>query len=181
MPAVSRAPRCGWQSKYTKSALFGKIGKKTPVLTRFSTVTFGREFPDSGRNPRGFAIKFYTEGLNIPRLFPDRYFAEGNYDLVGLNFPVFFIRDGALGPDVIRSQQRRDDNFLLNIDAMFDFMCAAARCALALSSALTRCLQQVAGAREFALRADVLQRSRHAARLPPHGRLRLPHFQMVRP
>ena len=49
---------------------------KTPVFVRFSTVTLGREFPDSARNPRGFAIKFYT--------------AEGNYDLVGLNFVSLF-------------------------------------------------------------------------------------------
>lgn len=48
------------------------MGEKTPVFVRFSTVTFGREFPDEGRNPRGFAIKFYT--------------MEGNYDIVGLNF-----------------------------------------------------------------------------------------------
>lgn len=55
-----------------QAALYGSSGKKTPIFLRFSTVTFGREFPDSGRNPRGFAIKHYTE--------------EGNYDMVGLNF-----------------------------------------------------------------------------------------------
>jgi catalase len=48
------------------------VGEKTPVFTRFSTVTLGREFPDEARNPRGFAMKFYTK--------------EGNYDIVGLNF-----------------------------------------------------------------------------------------------
>lgn len=48
------------------------MGEKTPVFVRFSTVTLGREFPDEARNPRGFAIKFYT--------------MEGNYDIVGLNF-----------------------------------------------------------------------------------------------
>lgn len=47
-------------------------GQKTPIFIRFSTVTLGREFPDEARNPRGFAVKFYT--------------AEGNYDIVGLNF-----------------------------------------------------------------------------------------------
>mgnify|MGYP002620714973 CR=1 FL=1 len=57
----------------TKKANFlGTVGEKTPVFIRFSTVTFGREYPDQGRNPRGFAIKFYT--------------LEGNYDIVGLNF-----------------------------------------------------------------------------------------------
>lgn len=48
------------------------MGEKTPVFIRFSTVTLGREFPDEARNPRGFAVKFYT--------------MEGNYDIVGLNF-----------------------------------------------------------------------------------------------
>jgi catalase len=74
-------------SHLTKAALF-QPGKKTPAYTRFSTVTYGREFPDSARNPRGFATKFYTE--------------EGNYDLVGLNWPVFFVRDPFMGPDNIR-------------------------------------------------------------------------------
>lgn len=92
--------------KFTKAKFLSQSGKRTPVFVRFSTVTYGREFPDSGRNPRGFAIKFYTE--------------DGNYDLVGLNFPVFFNRDPAIGPDVIRSQQRNPSNFLLNFDAMFD-------------------------------------------------------------
>ncbi|KAG7287488.1 hypothetical protein NEMBOFW57_007000 [Staphylotrichum longicolle] len=79
-----------------------------PVFVRFSTVTFGREFPDEGRNPRGFAIKFYT--------------MEGNYDIVGLNFPVFFCRDPIQGPDVIRSQSRNPKNFLLDFDALFDLL-----------------------------------------------------------
>lgn len=56
------------------------------VFGRFSTTTFGREFPDQCRNPRGFAVKFYTD--------------DGNYDMVGLHFPIFFVRDPALGPDV---------------------------------------------------------------------------------
>jgi len=68
----------------------------------------GREFPDEARNPRGFAIKFYTK--------------EGNYDIVGLNWPVFFCRDPIQGPDVIRSQARRPDNFLLDYDATFDLL-----------------------------------------------------------
>jgi len=66
-------------------AEFLQPGKKTPAYCRFSTVTYGREFPDVGRNPRGFAVKFYT--------------GEGNYDLVGLNWPVFFVRDPMQGPD----------------------------------------------------------------------------------
>lgn len=97
----------GEAEKYCKASFLQGIGNKTPVFARFSTVTFGREFPDSGRNPRGFAVKFYTE--------------DGNYDLVGLNWPIFFVRDPLLGPDVIRSQQRNPKNFLLNYDSMFDF------------------------------------------------------------
>ncbi|KAJ5480536.1 hypothetical protein N7530_006045 [Penicillium desertorum] len=81
---------------------------KTPVFVRFSTVTLGREFPDLARNPRGFAVKFYT--------------GEGNYDVVGLNFPVFFCRDPIQGPDVIRSQWRNPKNFLLDYNSLFDLL-----------------------------------------------------------
>ena len=55
-----------------KANFLQSSGQKTPIFIRFSTVTLGREFPDEARNPRGFAVKFYT--------------AEGNYDIVGLNF-----------------------------------------------------------------------------------------------
>lgn len=56
----------------SKANFLQSAGQKTPIFIRFSTVTLGREFPDSARNPRGFAVKFYT--------------AEGNYDIVGLNW-----------------------------------------------------------------------------------------------
>ncbi|KAF2401669.1 heme-dependent catalase [Trichodelitschia bisporula] len=92
----------------TKANFLSRVGEKTPVFVRFSTVTLGREFPDEARNPRGFAIKFYTR--------------EGNYDIVGLNFPVFFCRDPIQGPDVIRSQSRNPANFLLDTDALFDLL-----------------------------------------------------------
>jgi len=95
-------------SHLTKAHFIQSEGQKTPVFVRFSTVTFGREFPDEGRNPRGFAIKFYT--------------GEGNYDIVGLNWPVFFCRDPIQGPDVIRSQQRNPVNFLLDFNSIFDFL-----------------------------------------------------------
>ncbi|KAH6906234.1 catalase [Coprinopsis sp. MPI-PUGE-AT-0042] len=95
-------------SEFTKAGLFSSAGKKTPVFLRYSTVTFGREFPDSGRNPRGFAIKHYTE--------------EGNYDVVGLSWPIFFCRDPIQGPDVIRSQSRNPQNFLLDYNSLFDFL-----------------------------------------------------------
>jgi catalase len=61
-------------SDLTKADFLQRPGEKTPAFVRFSTVTLGREFPDEARNPRGFAIKLYT--------------GEGNYDIVGLNFPV---------------------------------------------------------------------------------------------
>ncbi len=96
-------------SPLTKANFLGGAGLKTPVFVRFSTVTLGREFPDQARNPRGFAIKFYT--------------GEGNYDIVGLNWPIFFCRDPIQGPDVIRSQSRNVKNFLLwDYDAMFDLL-----------------------------------------------------------
>ncbi|KAK3674201.1 hypothetical protein LTR78_006048 [Recurvomyces mirabilis] len=95
-------------SDMTKADFLQRVGEKTPIFIRFSTVTLGREFPDEARNPRGFAIKFYTR--------------EGNYDLVGLNFPVFFCRDPIQGPDVIRSQARNPKNFLLDYDATFDLL-----------------------------------------------------------
>ncbi|BGP30006.1 hypothetical protein JCM10296v2_001758 [Rhodotorula toruloides] len=89
-------------SKYTK-ADFLQPGTVTPVFTRFSTVTYGREHPDQARNPRGFAVKFYT--------------ASGYYDLVGMNWPSFFVREPFMGPDVIRSQQRNPRNFLIDYNA----------------------------------------------------------------
>jgi catalase len=95
-------------SSLCKADFLSKIGKITPVIVRFSTTTYGREFPDSARNPRGIAVKFYTD--------------EGNYDILSINFPVFFVRDPTQGPDVIRSQQRNPNNFRVNWDATFDFM-----------------------------------------------------------
>ncbi|KAL9128805.1 MAG: hypothetical protein Q9217_002586 [Psora testacea] len=95
-------------SDLTKANFLQTAGQKTPIFIRFSTVTLGREFPDTARNPRGFAIKFYT--------------GEGNYDIVGLNWPVFFCRDPLQGPDVIRSQHRNPKNFFLDYDATFDLL-----------------------------------------------------------
>ncbi|KAM3065327.1 hypothetical protein ACMFMG_004289 [Clarireedia jacksonii] len=95
-------------SDLTKANFLSGKGVKTPVFVRFSTVTVGREFPDLARNPRGMAIKFYT--------------GEGNYDIVGLNFPVFFCRDPIQGPDVIRSQSRNPKNFLLDYNSLFDLL-----------------------------------------------------------
>jgi catalase len=77
--------------RWTKMAVFSAVGKRTPVFLRFSTVAGSRGAADTARDPRGFALKVYTE--------------EGNWDLVGNNTPVFFIRDGIKFPDFIHSQK----------------------------------------------------------------------------
>ncbi len=79
-------------TRYTRAKLFEKIGKKTEVFARFSTVAGEQGAADTQRDPRGFAVKFYTE--------------EGNWDLVGNNTPVFFIRDPLKFQDFIHSQKR---------------------------------------------------------------------------
>ena len=78
-------------SAYTKAAVF-QPGVRTDMLARFSTVAGEQGSPDTWRDPRGFALKFYT--------------TEGNYDLVGNNTPVFFIKDAVKFPDFIHSQKR---------------------------------------------------------------------------
>ncbi len=93
-------------SAYTKAAVF-QPGTKTDVLMRFSSVAGERGSPDTWRDPRGFAVKFYT--------------SEGNYDLVGNNTPVFFIRDPMKFQHFIRSQKRRADNNLRDHDMQWDF------------------------------------------------------------
>ncbi|ASU77150.1 catalase [Actinopolyspora erythraea] len=93
-------------SQYTKAALF-QPGVKTETLIRFSSVAGELGSPDTWRDPRGTAIKFYT--------------SEGNYDLVGNNTPVFFIRDAIKFPDFIHSQKRRADNHLRDHDMQWDF------------------------------------------------------------
>ncbi len=80
-------------SKYTRAKLFQEKGKQTPVFVRFSTVIHGGTSPETLRDPRGFATKFYTE--------------DGNWDLVGNNLRVFFIRDAMKFPDVDSLVQAR--------------------------------------------------------------------------
>jgi catalase len=79
-------------TKYTKAKIFSEIGKKTEMLARFSTVAGEMGAAGAERDVRGFALKFYTE--------------EGNWDLVGNNTPVFFIRDPYKLPDFIHTQTR---------------------------------------------------------------------------
>ena len=93
-------------SAYTKAALFQK-GAKTDMLARFSTVAGEMGSPDTWRDPRGFALKFYT--------------SEGNYDLVGNNTPVFFIRDTIKFPHFIRSQKRLPGSGLRSNHMQWDF------------------------------------------------------------
>jgi catalase len=78
-------------SRYTRARLFQEPGKRTDVAVRFSTVAGGRDSSELVRDPRGFAVKFYTE--------------DGNWDLVGNNLGVFFIRDAIKFPDLIHSQK----------------------------------------------------------------------------
>jgi len=93
-------------SAYTRAAVF-QPGTKTDTLIRFSTVAGEQGSPDTWRDPRGFALKFYT--------------SEGNYDMVGNNTPVFFLRDPIKFQHFIRSQKRRADNGLRDHDMQWDF------------------------------------------------------------
>jgi catalase len=92
---------------WTKAAFLGQVGKRTPVLVRFSTVAGEEGYADTDRDVRGVAMKFYTE--------------EGNYDLVGNDTPVFFVRDAMKFPDFIHSQERMPDTGLRSNNMQWDF------------------------------------------------------------
>jgi len=92
---------------YTKAKIFSAIGKKTDLIVRFSNVAGELGAADAERDVRGFAAKFYTE--------------EGNWDLVGNNTPVFFIRDPYKFPDFIHTQKRHPRTNLRSPTAMWDF------------------------------------------------------------
>lgn len=94
-------------TRYTRAALFSRIGKETPVFVRFSTVAGERGAADAERDIRGFAVKFYTE--------------EGNWDLVGNNTPVFFLRDPLKFPDLNHAIKRDPRTGLTNPTANWDF------------------------------------------------------------
>jgi catalase len=94
-------------SKYTRASVFSTVGKKTDLLIRFSTVAGELGAADAERDVRGFAMKFYTE--------------EGNWDLVGNNTPVFFVRDPLKFPDFIHTQKRHPKTNLRSPTAMWDF------------------------------------------------------------
>lgn len=95
-------------SKYTRAKLFQQKGKRTPVFVRFSTVTHGAHSPETLRDPRGFAVKFYTE--------------DGNWDLVGNNLKIFFIRDALKFPDLIHSFKPDPVTNRQDGERIFDFI-----------------------------------------------------------
>ncbi|KAG0064047.1 hypothetical protein BGZ89_009402, partial [Linnemannia elongata] len=95
-------------SKFTKAKFLNRVGKRTPLFTRFSTVGGEKGSADTARDPRGFAVKFYTE--------------EGNWDMVGNNTPVFFIRDPIKFPDFIHTQKRNPQTNCGDPDAFWDFI-----------------------------------------------------------
>ena len=94
-------------SALSYASLFASVGKQTPIFLRFSTVGGERGSADTERDPRGFALKFYTE--------------EGNWDVVGNNTPVFFIRDPLKFPDFIHTQKRLPQSNLKSPQMMWDF------------------------------------------------------------
>ena len=95
-------------TQYTRARFLSEIGKKTEVFVRFSTVGGEKGSADAARDPRGFAIKFYTE--------------EGNYDMTGNNTPVFFIRDPLKFPDFIHTQKRHPATNRPDPDMFWDFL-----------------------------------------------------------
>ncbi|MGI8863417.1 MAG: catalase [Solirubrobacteraceae bacterium] len=96
-------------SKFTRAKLLQEAGKRTEVAARFSTVAGGRDSSEAVRDPRGFAVKFYTE--------------DGNWDLVGNDLGVFFIRDAIKFPDFIHSQKPDPVSFERQVpNRVFDFI-----------------------------------------------------------
>ena len=131
--------------KWTKMRVFEQVGKKTDMFIRFSTVAASRGGPDIARDPRGFAMKFYTE--------------DGNWDLVGNNTPVFFIRDGIKFPDFIHSQKHDPYTNRQEPDNIWDFFSH--------SPEATHQFTWLFGDRGI---------PRHPRVVSPHGRLRFAHL-----
>jgi catalase len=94
-------------SQYSKASVFSTVGKETPVFVRFSTVMNYRGSPEAARDPRGFAVKFYTD--------------QGNYDIVGINEPVFFIRDAIKFPDFVHANKPSAVTNVQDANLAFDF------------------------------------------------------------
>ncbi|WP_427912777.1 catalase [Ramlibacter sp. MMS24-I3-19] len=94
-------------TRYTRAKLFAQVGKQTETFLRFSTVGGERGSADTERDPRGFAVRFYTE--------------DGNWDLAGNNTPMFFIKDPIKFPDFVHTQKRDPRTNLKSADMMWDF------------------------------------------------------------
>ncbi|MDE0462738.1 MAG: catalase, partial [Caldilineaceae bacterium] len=94
-------------TRYTRARIFSEVGKQTDCLLRFSTVAGERGAADAERDVRGFAVKFYTE--------------DGNWDMVGNNTPVFFVRDPYKFGDFIHTQKRDPKTNMRSGTAMWDF------------------------------------------------------------
>ncbi len=94
-------------SKYTSAQLFSKVGNTCETFARFSTVGGEKGSADTARDPRGFAVKFYTE--------------EGNWDMTGNNTPIFFVRDPVKFGDFIHTQKREPQTNLKSATMMWDF------------------------------------------------------------
>lgn len=94
--------------KYTRAKVFSGAGKRTPVMVRFSTVAGAKDSPETARDPRGFAVKMYTE--------------DGNWDIVGNNLKIFFVRDAMKFPDMIHAFKPDPASNVPNPERMFDFV-----------------------------------------------------------
>uniref|UniRef100_A0AAQ4QYU6 Catalase n=1 Tax=Gasterosteus aculeatus aculeatus TaxID=481459 RepID=A0AAQ4QYU6_GASAC len=94
-------------TRFCKAKVFEHVGKTTPIAVRFSTVAGESGSADTVRDPRGFAVKFYSE--------------EGNWDLTGNNTPIFFIRDSMLFPSFVHSQKRNPQTHMKDPDMVWDF------------------------------------------------------------
>lgn len=94
--------------KYTRAKVFSGAGKRTPLMVRFSTVAGSKDSPETARDPRGFAVKMYTE--------------DGNWDLVGNNLKIFFIRDAMKFPDMIHAFKPDPVSNIPHPQRMFDFV-----------------------------------------------------------
>ncbi|MFD0586418.1 catalase [Paenibacillus sp. GCM10027627] len=95
-------------ANFTRAKLFQKAGERTPVFVRFSSVVHGGHSPETLRDPRGFATKFYTE--------------DGNWDLVGNNLKVFFIRDAIKFPDMVHAFKPDPVTNVQSMERFFDFV-----------------------------------------------------------
>lgn len=95
---------------FTAAKVFGEVGKRTPIAVRFSMVAGEMGYPDTARDVRGFAVKFYTE--------------DGIWDLVGNNTPIFFVRDSILFPNFIHVLKRNPVTHLRDADMFWDFISA---------------------------------------------------------